>query len=302
METNIKSGLNNEHLQNFAAGWGAGITADMIIAPFQRLKVDEQRGHASPKTIRGLWAGVFAIALGDGFAIGLQNTIYEIGKTQFSQENGRMLCPANLASVGAGIISSVPTTISEITMDQHGQKVRASQEAKKTPGGSLSRVTYWSTIGDIYGQSGWRGFLRGYKCTAVRETIYAQAWKRWASQFTDRFEAYTQNHQAAQIGGGICAGVLAAFLSHPFDTAKVKEQNKLRTGFIHAKFYSTIKEDISIAARQTGSLKVAICKTGLACIQDAYKGFRQRAVMVSLAVTILNITTPWYTNKIKQVA
>jgi hypothetical protein len=146
-------------------------------------------------------------------------------------ENRALTAPEQLqAGFAAGFVSAVVCSPLELVMIQQQRK-----------GGSIL-----STAAAVAPQS-----LRGITMCAMREGIYSAGYLGVAPAMREYLRANHadkfQSEDQARFAGAICAGLSAAYLSHPFDTIKTCMQ-----GDVEKKTYGSVSQTASTLYKTVG--------------------------------------------------
>lgn len=283
-----------EHTKNVFAGTGAGIATAYAAQPLYNYKLDLQKGVKGSWHPRILWGGVTASVVGDALGLAAQNSIFEGVKKALTQNKARDLTSTeNMAlAVFSGGSSAIPLTASELVMDYHRQNVAAWKKINTGAGQLATKVPgYRDTIKKIIVQQGIRGLFRGVKCTGGRETCNVVALKSGTDFFADQCKEYVSHPLLAKALGGVLAGGFSVYVSHPFDTAKVKIQNGITTGYMHANCMSALKKGYQVE-RRTNSRCVAAAKVAKAVVQESYKGAMPRTGVVAICIATASVSIP----------
>jgi hypothetical protein len=81
------------------------------------------------------------------------------------------------------------------------------------------------TLRTMMSRAGIKGLFRGTQFAMCREAIYTAGYMALGPSFMDIARNQGLPDVSARLAGGIAAGIIAAVLSHPFDTLKTFYQN-----------------------------------------------------------------------------
>lgn len=112
------------------------------------------------------------------------------------------------AALGAGIVSSIFVTPSELIMIYQANH----------------KVSFRKAVKEIHLARGLRGFQIAFISTAGREALFATGYLVLPDFFKIELEKQKVPTPIADFGSKIIAGVLATVVSHPFDTHKTHQQ------------------------------------------------------------------------------
>jgi len=175
-----------------------------------------------------------------------------------------------------------------VTMDHHRQNIEIQGKNQNAP-----RPSYFRTISKMVNENGAKMLLRGVKCTMGREAINTLAWTLWTNRITNSLEPQIGNPLTAKIIGGVVSGILAAIISHPLDTMKVKIQNGMTTGFVHQKMLSAVRASYKTECEKSTAPQ-ALAHVSRALSKEAFSGVAHRAGVLAIFITAVNISNSHY--------
>jgi|Transcript_29672 hypothetical protein len=200
--------------ENLAVGIVGGTTETCMLMPILTWKFCAQEGRALPKSLGGFYRGVGVQAVNVAPITAFQmflNGIFE--KHVFGATDTKPL--SDIGKLGAacmaGACSSILYSPVDLTM-LHQQKRLL---------GPLQTLQW------IYTTHGPNTLWRGLIATAVREGLYTAGYLGLAPVFASRLSQLPgreESHLSNTLVGSMGAGVIAALLTHPSDTAKTVYQ------------------------------------------------------------------------------
>ncbi len=267
------------NLINWASGFASGTTAVCATQWLYNIKLDQQKGKKTQRNIKCLFAGLGAAIPGDALGVAIQNSVFERAKSSLNERN---------AAVLGGALSAIPLTMCEIVMDFHRQNIEAYGKTTR-----VLRPSYLQTIIKLVNQNGPLVLFRGMKCTMGREAINALAWTLWTNRISESIEPHVSNPLISRIAGGVLSGLLAAVISHPLDTAKVKLQNGMTTGYLHTEMLSAVRKSCTTECAKNGTTQ-GIINVSHAIAKEAFLGVKPRAGVLAIFITTLNLSNEFY--------
>ena len=126
-----------------------------------------------------------------------------------------------------------------------------------------------------------------------REAINTLAWTLWTNRITEAAEPHMPHPLMAKIVGGTFSGIIAAVLSQPLDTAKVKIQNGLTTGYLHGSILSAISCSYKTQCARDGMIKAAFT-ISQQIAKEAFLGIGPRAGVLAIFITTVNLSNEHY--------
>lgn len=129
-----------------------------------------------------------------------------------------------------------------------------------------SQIGFSSTLKHIYQEHGCKGLTTGMFGTAMRDAKFTVGFGFGAPYLKNQFTPYMPEN-VAKVSGGICAGIICAFASQPWDTLKTIQQT-------HTKAFSPMLNLAKSTYQQEG-------------IRGFYKGSGFRMGRVASAVMIM---------------
>jgi len=252
-------------MENLAVGSFSGALETSIQMPILTYKLCLQEGRPLPQTMKGWFRGV-AVQAG---------TVAPITAIQFAvngllqsmvrgnEDPNRKLNDIEIigTAAGAGALSAlVYSPVDLITIQQ--------QKLAKNP---------VDTLRHLFKEYGPQGIMRGLFSCALRESVYTAGYLGLSPVVTAHLQqttTFSNSPLASKITGACLAGIMAAIVTHPVDTAKtviqadigVKVHPNSRTAFMH--LLNT--EGVSSLYRGFVPRTVRICGAFFACttIQD----------------------------------
>lgn len=199
-----------DFLQNIFVGSISGMSAVSLIQPMiyfknlQQSRVAQEGRSVTPfkgfeKNPRVWYRGVGVFAASFAPTVAIQTTAKGIFSNVWD--------PLVAASV-AGMISAIAVCPAEGIMIQQ-------QNTGKS---------FWETAKHVGSTYGVRGFFRGFVPTAIREGVFTTAYLGATPIMKEKIRAFGVNEWVAQGIAGTGVGVVAAAISHPFDTFKTQKQ------------------------------------------------------------------------------
>lgn len=163
---------------------------------------------------RGLAANLSSMVPITGLQVGLDRLISS--KIQ-NNSTDPTLYQRLLSSTASGVIASFIATPTENIMTFQ----------KQVGAKPLAAMTMKYTQESVY------GFAKGFAGTALRDGIFVSFYRALVPCAKERITPHVPNDFVATIMAGSPIGVLAAYLSHPLDTIKTKQQtSKNPQGFV----------------------------------------------------------------------
>lgn len=257
-----------------AIGGAAGMSEVFIMQPIVGLKNALQEGRPLPRSLshlyRGLGVNVTSMAPITATQFGTlsvsQKLSTSLGVTE-SSATSKLVCAAT-----AGAVSALVASPAELLVVQ-----------QQKSGLSLSNQAL--ALLKRYGPGPM--LTRGLGLCVGRETIYAGAYLGLypvlQSYLQSRPEFERLGEGSATLMGGLVAGLVGSFFSHPFDTLKTRQQ-----AFMYDR-----KEYLGSAS----ALRSVLGEEGVGAL---WKGHMPRGFRVVCAVFILNGVGDCLTNKIHE--
>ncbi|WOO76830.1 putative mitochondrial carrier [Vanrija pseudolonga] len=224
-------------IASLLAGATAGGVEAFITYPLESLKTQLQFGSPSGKKltpygiltdtlrergVRGLYAGVTAVVIGNALKAGVRFTTYDQFKSILKDDQGNLTAPRSmLAGLGAGMMEAVIAVTPSETIKT--KMIEDSKRAQPQFNGLVDGVR------KIVAQEGWRGVYRGVGPVMLRQGANSAV----------RFSSYSTLKQLAQgnlppgqqlpgwatFGIGSTAGVITVYTTMPFDVIKTRMQS-----------------------------------------------------------------------------
>ncbi len=207
--------------------------ATILLNPMLVFKVHMQKSNTIPKNaypalgtmgiykqvmksqgIKGFWAGT---------SMGLLQAVPSSVTYMTCYEQSKVLMYKNITSTSPlmtlipGISGSIARFVS-VSIISPIELIRTIQ---------ASGVNQASTMiaRNLYEAQGLSGFYLGWQSTIMRDVPYSGLYWGMYEAFKKRFMAGpVEENNTAIFLSGTCAGVLSAFLTHPFDVVKTKQQ------------------------------------------------------------------------------
>ncbi|MBS0288095.1 MAG: hypothetical protein JSR17_12420 [Proteobacteria bacterium] len=255
----------------------------------------EQDTHSKPTTWSVLWHSIMGGGAAGAAEVVVDHPLWSL-KTRYQNDSipAKEKFTLNLKILYRGflpnVFSMVPITALQVSTAQ-GIKAHRHNDEENPPselqslsysaaGGAVSAVVsaptelamaqqtekrgFFATVKHIYQNQGFKGLLRGFTGTAIRDAKFTVGYGYAAPALKEKLAEHMSEPQAGAIAG-VGAGVTVAALSQPWDTLKT--------------------------AQQTGSelplWKLAAEKLKQQGIAGLYKGSFWRMSRVASAVTIM---------------
>lgn len=212
-----KKSFSQSVMEASAAGGFAAAIEVLLDHPFWSLKTRYQNDNipknqkftVDPRILyRGFLPNILSMmpitALQVGTAQGL--------KTALHSNNENPPSDLNTLSYNAagGAFSSIISSPTELAM------------TRQTP-----QIGFSTTLKHIYQECGWRGVTIGMPGTAMRDAKFTVGFGFGAPYLKNQFTPYVPEN-IAKLSGGICAGIICAFASQPWDTLKTMQQTQVK--------------------------------------------------------------------------
>lgn len=201
-------------MENLAVGSFSGALETCIQMPILTYKFCLQEGRALPTNTAGWFRGV-AVQAGTVAPItAIQFAVNGVLQSIVKSYRGNGSTSYNLTDMevigtaaGAGALSALVYSPVDLTTIQQ-------QKLSMNP---------YQTVQHLSGQYGVNGLFRGLLSCSVRESVYTAGYLGLSPVVTSHLKNTDTFHGhplASQIAGACVAGVFAAFITHPIDTAK----------------------------------------------------------------------------------
>lgn len=243
-------------LENVLVGGGGGMLETSIQMPLITAKYCTQEGRAFPSSVRGWWRGVATQAGAVAPLTGLQAGVNGLLISLVTGGERDITAREQFATAfAAGIMSAtIYGPMDVMVIQQQKLKMGFTETAR------YLSATYGPTF-----------FTRGFVATAGRESLYTAGGLALTPVLRDWTSANTSlGPFFSTLLGGMTAGLLAASLSHPIDTAK-----------------TVIQADIARAEYQTArdAMRVYYKFEG---VRGLYRGFALRAFRLGGAFIVIS--------------
>jgi len=195
--------------ENLAVGCVGGALETCLQMPILTYKLCLQEKRKLPSTFAGFYRGVGVQASTVAPITAIQFMVNGmLGSTLLKGENRKLSDKETICTAaGAGIISSFLYSPVDLTTIQQ-------QKLNKNP---FQTITY------LMKEYGTLSIFRGISSCAVREAIYTAGYLGLAPVITSHLtntDYFKENRFLASVSGACAAGIIAATLTHPVDTAK----------------------------------------------------------------------------------
>lgn len=219
----------------------AGIVARSICHPIDtikaRLQMKESQLLLRTITLRSLYSGFPAVAIGGTPATCLYLTSYEVSKNRL----GNMNLPNWLVHFSAGMLAETIACTVFVPVDVVKERMQV-QKAKTTGGQPLRYRGSWHCFKTILAEEHWRGIYKGYGATlisfgpfsALYFTIYENSKGLMQSE-----EDQTLN-PLQTLACASSAGAIASWVTSPLDMAKLRMQVESLHIFVHPALKSSL--------------------------------------------------------------
>jgi hypothetical protein len=201
----------------------AGIVARFICHPIDtikaRLQVKDSQALLRNLSIRSLYSGFPAVAIGGTPATCLYLTSYEVSKNSLSNRQ----LPNWLVHFCAGMIAETISCTVFVPVDVVKERMQVQNSAN---GGPIRYLTSWHCFKTILAEEKLRGIYKGYGATLVSfgpfSAIYFTVYENSKSIMT---KGGNDSLSALQtLACASSAGALSAWVTSPLDMAKLRLQ------------------------------------------------------------------------------
>lgn len=218
------------------AGFVSGVTSSVLLQPLDLLKTRIQQNRQSTLRsslleLRGVsdaWRGTVPSVLRTSIGGSLYFSSLNVIRTYLAQasgsngENNRPSSSLPQLSRKLNLLSGAIArgSIGFLTMPVTVVKVRFESSG-------YQNHTVWKTIAQIYKESGYRGFFKGYGVTASRDAPYAGLYVLFYEQNKETIgKAFNSSHYGFAVNwiSAALAAATATTITGPFDTVKTRIQ------------------------------------------------------------------------------
>ena len=235
-------------IENYAIGAITGLAEVAISNPLIVIKTNRQQKNPIPWSFRGLYAGAFVNALGF-----MPITAIQVGANNWLQARIFNNHPTYIQQMGAafsaGVLSSFISCPVEMVMALQNDNNKASLA---------------SIVKSRLQNKGFFGFFYGQLATSSREGVFSVCFLEAPRLIKPKLTPYFHDDTTATILSGVCSGIGATLITHPFDTIKAMQQSPKG---INLGFFKTAKS---------------------MTMHSAYQGVLARSGNVILAITFMN--------------
>jgi len=244
------------NIENYAIGAITGLAEVALTNPFSIITINRQQKMPIPWSLSGLYSGAFANALGFMPITSIQVGSYNFIQAKIFNNHPTYIQQAS-AAFSAGVLSSFISCPVEMVMTlQNNHKAKLAYVIKS----QLQAM-------------GISGFFVGQLATSLREGVFSFCFLQAPKLIKPKLAPYFHDDTMATIMAGVCSGIGATLITHPFDTIKTKQQSA--TG-INLGFFKTAKS---------------------MTLHSAYHGVLARSGNVILSITFMN----WMKDKLEEI-
>ncbi len=217
-------------LTSIGIGAVAGAAEIGLNHPLWVIKTRQQNGYPFRLNPFILYKGILAHATSEVFlcilqvscAIQTQEAINNRNKTSDGHipKSVSLFSAVTGGAIGGGL-SALVTNPTELVMTV--QQKRIKQQGR---GSAVSQHNFFELASELQKKYGMSRLLLGLPCTGIREIFYTAAYFAGTSAGSEYLLKYLPSVWLSAMLSGASMGLLAAFLTHPFDTIKTVQHGE----------------------------------------------------------------------------